>query len=306
MAEGPELTQGNTENTLPAVTEAETCVQAEVVEPAPRATESNNATTVVVVKRSYGSLSCGAVLIVAIVAAAILAYVFFYRAPKELATGARDLAADALTAAENSAGRLADGLRGAFKTEVNYRTTFLGAIESARESGKLVVYTQTVTAVVAKTSEKTYAIKFIGDIKVGDTVTSLRAQGNKVQYFIPLDAIDESDFSYDPEQKCLTVSLPRPVLDKEMVEVQSNPDFIEIQTNVGWGRLGSYSGAFLEEQAKRELRDAVISEGSKPMLQEKADAEGESLVRTKLLAPLVQALADGVTLKVEYREGATP
>jgi len=302
MPEGPEV---NSDNTLPAITEAGNPVQA-VSEPAAKPAEPTAAPTVVVVKRSYGSLSCGAVIIVAIVAAAILLYVFFYRAPMQLATSAKDLAGDALTAAENSAGKLADGLRGAFKTQVNYRTAFLGSIESARESGKLVVYTQTVTAVVEKTSEKKYAIKFIGDIKLGDTVTSLRAQGNKVQYYIPLDGLDESDFAYDPGQKCLTVTLPRPVLDSEMVEVQSNPDLIEIQTNVGWGRLGGYSGAYLEDQAKKELRDAVLQEGSKPTLQEKADAEGESLVRSKLLAPLVNSLADGVTMKVVYKEGATP
>ncbi|MBX7259152.1 MAG: DUF4230 domain-containing protein [Candidatus Hydrogenedentes bacterium] len=306
MAEGQENLQSDSGNTLPAEAPAEVVVPV-VVDETPQATaEASQGTTVVVLKRSYGSPSCAAVLIVAILAAAALAYVIFYRAPKELATGAKDLASSALTAAENSAGKLADGLRGAFKTEVNYRTAFVGSIESARESGKLVVYTQSVTAVVEKTSEKKYAIKFIGDIKLGDTVTSLRAQGNKVQYYIPLDTLDESDFSYDADAKCLTVFLPRPVLDTEMVEVQSNPELIEIRTDVGWGRLGSYSGAFLEEQAKKELRDAVLKEGSKPMLREKADTEGESLVRTKLFAPLVQTLADGVTMKVVYREGETP
>lgn len=306
MAEGQENLQDSSQNTLPADTPAETVVPG-VVDQAPQSTPgASQGATVVVLKRSYGSLSCAAVLIAAILAAAALAYVFFYRAPMDLASGAKDLAADAFTAAENSAGRLADGLRGAFKTEVNYRTAFVGAIESARASGKLVVYTQTVTAVVEKTSEKKYAIKFLGDIKMGDTVTSLRASGNKVQYYIPLDELDESDFSYDASAKCMTVTLPRPSLDTEMVEVQSNPEFIEIQTNVGWGRLGSYSGAFLEEQAKKELRDAVLKEGSKPLLREKADAEAETLVKTNLFAPLIQSLADGVTLKVLYREGETP
>ena len=95
------------------------------------------------------------------------------------------------------------------------------------------------------------------------------------------------------------VTIPAPHLDSELVEVQSNPDAIDAQTDVGWGRLELFSGDFLLDEAKRELREAVLREGANPLLQEKAKTEAETAVRG-LLKDWLPNLREDVELKVEF------
>jgi hypothetical protein len=97
--------------------------------------------------------------------------------------------------------------------------------------------TSTVDAEVEKTSEK----RILWDLlELGDTTVRIRVRDNKVQYYIPLEGFGESNVAFDPEARCLAFTLPEPVLDTEVVEVQSNPDLIDVQTEVGWGRLSMF------------------------------------------------------------------
>ena len=71
---------------------------------------------------------------------------------------------------------------------------------------------------------------------------------------------------------------PDPVLDEDMVDVQSDPSKIKIKTNVGRWRLDSKSGRFLRNQVRKSLREKVIAEGKKDMLIELARRNAKSVL----------------------------
>jgi hypothetical protein len=108
------------------------------------------------------------------------------------------------------------------------------------------------------------------------------------------------DFRYDEVHKRLTVRLPAPKLDEEVVEVQSDPGKIEFRTDVGWARLNSRSGQFLREQAQRELRHAIIREGQNPLYIEKAKGNARESLK-KLLEPMAGQLKEDVELEVQFK-----
>jgi len=264
-----------------------------VAEPDP---EPGPVTTQVVIRRTASPAWAVAAVFLGIVAAAtFLIYTVVYSVPAKVI----DAGGDAASAAIDEAGRLTDRLAGAFRPSVNVSTVVSSGIENVKQESKLVVMTAEVDVEIGKSSEKRVLWE---TLKLGDTTVRLRVRDNKVQYVVPLKEFGLDDVEYHPEQKCLVVTVPPPLLDTEMVEVQSNPDNIDAETEVGWGRLEMYSGAFLMDEAKRALRDAVLREGASPLLREKAKAEAESAMRT-LLKDWVPNLREDVTMRVEFDSG---
>jgi len=160
---------------------------------------------------------------------------------------------------------------------------------------KLVVLTTQINAEVNKASTTTWA-----GLNFGTTEVSVRAYGNRVQYYVPLDTLGTSNFVFDAPNKKLIVSVPAPRLDEELVDVQSNPALIDVETHNGWAKLDRYSGAPLREDARRDLRPAVIAAGRQALLQQKARQSGEKVLR-ELLQPLADALNPDVTLDIEFQ-----
>ena len=261
---------------------------AEIVVP-----ETEAPTTHVVIRRSQSAAwAVAAVFVTAICAVTFLVYTVVYSVPaKVIETGG-----DAAGAVIEQAARIPDRLAAAFKPNISVTTLVSSAIEHVKRETKLVVMTAEVDVEIGKSSE----MRVLWDeFKLGDTTVRLRVRDNKVQYFIPLEDFNEADVSFDPDTNSLRVTVPAPRLDSELVEVQSNPDAIDAQTDVGWGRLLMYSGDDLMEEAKRELRGAVLREGANPLLQEKAKTDAESAVRG-LLKEWVPNLRDDVELRVEF------
>lgn len=172
------------------------------------------------------------------------------------------------------ADRIGANLRGAFTSHTRLVTLVSSAMGELQHESKIVVCTNQFPVTVTKSSSKSWEI--LGEaIDLGTTSVSLTAVENKVQYSIK----NPGEISFDLREKPreLVVTIPPPVLDETIVEVQSSPDKIGIVTEAGWARSKFMSGKALEEQIKRELRPLVVQEGRHPARLEKA---GTHAIRT--------------------------
>jgi len=273
----------------------EDAIVAEVL-PAAVSSEQEPATVthVVVRRRDSAAWAVASVFIVGILAAAYVIYSVVYSLSSDaIRTGGevdRTVAQEASSVPE----RFANALR----PNVNVNTVMSSAIENVKRDGKLVVMTAEVDVEINKVSEKVIWEM----LRLGDTTVRLRVRDNKVQYVVPMDGLTPDHVAFNPELNALVVTVPTPRLDETVVEVQSNPDFVEEQTELGWGRWSSAD--FLMSEAKRELRDAVLREGANPLLREKAAKEGEAAIRN-LFDGLRPHLRDGVTIQVQFSEFET-
>jgi hypothetical protein len=194
--------------------------------------------------------------------------------------------------------RLVEGIGRAFRSNVNVTTTLDTAIASVRNQANLVVLTSSINVTVTRSSEKS---TLYGMINMGTTTVSVRAQDNRIQYIVPLDSFSPSDLRYDSTSKTLTVMIPPPRLDEQLVEVQSDPGKISVQTEVGWARMDAYSGKFSRDQAFHDLRPAVIQQGRHPLLADKARVNAQEAM-LRLLSPLTASLREDVRVEVKFKE----
>ena len=158
-----------------------------------------------------------------------------------------------------------------------------------------MVLSADVTVEVTRTSSKI----LFDRLDFGDTVTTVRTKGNRAQYFVDLHGIKESDFRLSNGDKNLVVTVPEPRVDESIVEVQSDPNQIEVQTKVGWLRTDKKSGELTRAEARKALRDAVVSEAKSQIFVDLARKNAQDKV-ADLLNPLVKQM--GVTnLAVQFR-----
>jgi hypothetical protein len=239
-----------------------------------------------------------ALMAVALVVLALIA-AGAYVAREALRTPERtvDKAADRL---EGMAGKVFDKIRDGLRPSVTVRTSVGSQVARLNATPKLVVLTETVDVEVAKSSEKRV---LWGLLNLGTTEVRLKAPGNKVQFFIPLKEIKEEDFVYQPATKKVLVRVPAPVLDRQVVDVQSDPAEIEVETKVGWARLSAFSGRSLERQAKEALRQEVLSAADTPPMHDLARVQAEKTLRA-FFGELEAGLRAGVRLEFEFKAAA--
>jgi hypothetical protein len=187
------------------------------------------------------------------------------------------------------------GIAQAFQPKVNASTIINTTLSRMANQSKLVVLSTFLNVDISKSNEKE-----IWGVSLGVTKVNLRALENRVQYYIPLTNITKADFKYDDVHKRLTVRVPSPVLDEDLVEVQSDPSKIEFRTDVGWARLDTRSGQFLREQAQRELRPAILREANNSLYLDKAKTNARENLK-KMLEPVAAQLKDDVELEVEFK-----
>ncbi len=190
---------------------------------------------------------------------------------------------------------IASGLAQAFQPQVNVNSVVYTTLSNMINQAKLVVLTTQINVDMTKADEKV-----VWGIPLGTTKVMLRALDNRVQYYVPLTDITKKDFRYDNVHKRLTVRVPSPLLDRDLVEVQSDPAKIEFRTDVGWARFDSRSGQFLRDQAQRDLRPALIREGHNPLYLDKAKTNARESLK-KLLEPMAAQLKEDVELEVEFK-----
>jgi hypothetical protein len=193
--------------------------------------------------------------------------------------------------------RVAERIAAATRPQVTVNTVIQTSLERLRKESKLVVYTADVAVMITKVSDKKV---LYGKIDLGTTVVRVRAAGNKAQIILPLNELQEEDIQFNEQENKIIVTLPEPRVDETLVEVQTDPTFYEVQTDLGWARLDKFSGEFLREEAKRELRGAVVAEASHPRIISAAKESGSEQI-TGLLEAVVKPLRPEATVAVEFK-----
>ncbi len=191
---------------------------------------------------------------------------------------------------------VAEKLAEAFETKASVNAIFIPVIREIKQKPKFVVMVTTLNVTVKKENLKTAGG---GGLDLGTTTVTLRANGNRVQYFVPLEGAGINSFEFDPQTKVLTATFPPVRIDKDVVDVQNNPSMIDLRTDVGWARLDRYSGEDLRGQVQKDLRGAVVEEAGMPLLMDKARETARRQLM-KLLEPVQMALKEDVTLRVKF------
>ena len=181
----------------------------------------------------------------------------------------------------------------AFKPQQDFNTVIASTLADVKKQGKLVVFQGEVDAFLSKED----AIEWLG-LPLGTSAATVRAPGNKVQYFLPLDEVENIECRYDAARRELVVTFPPPRLDEQFVDLQEN---LEIQSERGWARLPS-STEPLKEEAIRELRSQVLLEaGANAAFNDMSRLYGREAI-AGLLEKVVDSLDPGVTLEIVYRD----
>ncbi len=168
------------------------------------------------------------------------------------------------------------------KVEIN--EVIINTLGELHKQSKLVVMSETVDLVMERSSTK----KFLWDkLSMGTTVVEMRVRENKVQYILPLEQVTRDSFHWDDSKGEIVIDIPRPVIDRDIVEVQSNPNLIDVRTERGWARLKSKSGKFLENQIRGDLRQELIRQGNNEIYLNEAHRKAEAVVR-QLIEQLMQ------------------
>lgn len=193
----------------------------------------------------------------------------------------------------NVADRIAQG----FRPQINETTLIRHALTELNTRAKLVALTPTFDVQLSRSAET----KMLwGMLDLGTTTVRMRASGNKVQYIVPLDQLREADFKFDTASRTLSLTLPPPELDHDIVEVQSDPAKIEIETENGWAKLDRYSGGPMRDDVKREFRSAVLRIGNSEWFQTQARVHAKDELE-RILAGSVKAIGDNIRVSVQFK-----
>ena len=159
--------------------------------------------------------------------------------------------------------------------KVTIDSIIYSTIGELKKESKIVVMTGEVNLSVKRSHTK-----FFSRLNLGTTAVEVLVPKNKVQYVIPTNAISEESFRWNDETGEVSIEIPTPVIDEEIVEIQSDPSLIKVRKEIGWGRLESRSGEFLERQIRQDLRSLVIEEGKgNKLMLEQAKKNVQEVIR---------------------------
>jgi len=171
-------------------------------------------------------------------------------------------------------------------------------IDKIKLEPKLVVLESEITVTSKRRSNKEWNI-FGHQLNLGETVVEMRVPGNKIQYIIHTDKIDKNRITYNKKDNTLTIYIPKPEVDNEIIEVQSDPTKIEIRTSIGWGRFNSYSGKYLEKEIRKNLRKEVYKKAREKSLQNKANQSAIEIIKKLFEKALPKSQKP--TLKIKFQ-----
>ena len=164
-------------------------------------------------------------------------------------------------------------------------STLTSALGELRAKGGLQVGWRTIDTTVEV--DRTTSVGALGyTIPVGAVHIRIKVPGNRALYLIPVDP-PWSIRAIDPET--FMVTLPPPIVNEDVVEVQSDPRKFEVMIDNDWVEHLIPSGGDVDD-AKALLRSSVIETArSKPALAEvrmEARAVAANFVRGVLAAGL--------------------
>jgi hypothetical protein len=180
-------------------------------------------------------------------------------------------------------------------TSINI-TQINSAVKKITQESKIVLMTAVIDLECSKSSEKHWQFWKL-NLNLGKTVVRMRIPGNKVQFIIPQNMFNKIRTKISQDKDKLTVFIPHPIVDKDMIAVQANHDKIELQTKAGWGRSKYISGSYLEKEIKKHIIDAIYNQASADSsLKKKADESAKSGVQN-LICKYTGIGSDAITIK---------
>jgi hypothetical protein len=195
---------------------------------------------------------------------------------------------------ENVAGIIKKG----FNPKIDIRNISYNSINEIKKDPKLVVMTAEINVAIERSSEKSI---LWGKLKLGTTVVEIKVPENKVQYILPTNSINREDFKWNEYRRELTIYIPKPVLDTDIIEIQSDPNKISIRKDIGWGRLKGYSGDFLENNIKSNLRIKVIETAQNDLLIDRA-CKNAAICIKNIIKNSLKNQVDPVSLIVKFKD----
>jgi hypothetical protein len=203
---------------------------------------------------------------------------------------------DPLGAAE----RFRSSMRGLLSPiQVTVQQSLTTALGDLRPDGGLIVGWREVQARVL--TDRTTSIGAFGvQVPIGSVRIELDVPGNRVQYLLPAGD-GWSVRALDAETVVLTV--PPPVVNDRVVEVQSDPSRIRVSIDNDWAEHLIPNGGDIDK-AKALIRAAVIETGgSRPALAE-ARIEARTTARTFFRGLFSQAVGSDVDVIVQFSDEA--
>ena len=130
--------------------------------------------------------------------------------------------------------------------KVTIDSIIYSTIGELKKESKIVVMTGEVNLSVKRSHTK-----FFSRLNLGTTAVEVLVPKNKVQYVIPTDAISEESFRWNDETGEVSIEIPTPVIDEEIVEIQSDPSLIKVRKEIGWGGSHLAQANFSNDKSER-------------------------------------------------------
>lgn len=183
------------------------------------------------------------------------------------------------------------------------KATFISALGKLTEAPALKVATREIAVRVDASTPTEATLRAwlvpIGPgwkIEVGRTKVEIIAEGNRVQYIVPLDGGDPSskptlEGELDDRDAEVVLTLPPPRVDESLVEVQSDPKRLRIEIDRDWADhvVGDNRA---REEALAAIRSAVVREASSEIAMFEVREKARATVVEMFRALLPQELRD--------------
>ena len=124
-------------------------------------------------------------------------------------------------------------------------------ISSIRSEAKYVVASQSLAVTIERAKEH----RGWWGLYLGTSTARIRVDDCRVQYIIPTDQINVDDFVYDRNRSVLTVTLPKPILDQNIVDVPSDPSKWWTESSSGWAK---FDKADVLKEAQQAVRNEAL------------------------------------------------
>ncbi len=181
---------------------------------------------------------------------------------------------------------------------ISITTAVAATVGDLKRESKLVVLSLPISITIHKVSTKE---ALWGILPQGTSEVLMMVPDNRVQYVMQLEPVTADNFDYDAAKHTLKFRAPAPVLDEEMVSMQTDPDRVKIMTSTGWLRMDRFTGEKLRNAARTDVRNQVLAEARRPHYQDVAREIAELHLR-KLLEPMMRTMDSNVKLVIEFPE----
>ena len=116
-------------------------------------------------------------------------------------------------------------------------------------------------------------------IPAGSAEAKINFKDNKVQFYIPINEIQVSDIIFDAKNEILTVNVPKAKLDKDIIEIQTDPEKVLIETKNSWVPfIGPKTQPIIEDLRAEAKKELILTVNKDNELQNRINFESKLLV----------------------------